>query len=67
MALVSEDLANYFCRNGLVGALALTLKSRSEPYELVFRKGAPKSPALALLVETLVPEGKPAPPHGISS
>jgi DNA-binding transcriptional LysR family regulator len=67
VALVSEDLANYFCHNGLVGTLALTLKSRSEPYELVFRKGTPKSPALALLVEALVPDGQPASPPGISS
>ena len=67
VALVSEDLANYFCHNGLVGTLALTLKSRSEPYELVFRKGTPKSPALALLVEALVPDGQPASSPGISS
>ncbi len=49
VALVSDDVANYFCRNGLVGTLALNLKSRSEPYELVLRKGAPQSPAMALL------------------
>ncbi|MDP9900779.1 LysR family transcriptional regulator [Variovorax ginsengisoli] len=53
VALVSDDVANYFSRNGLVGILALTLKSRSEPYELVMRKGAPKSPALMLLMEVL--------------
>ncbi|OZI48669.1 LysR family transcriptional regulator [Bordetella genomosp. 4] len=53
VALVSDDVASYFCHNGLVGALALTLKSRSEPYELVSRKGAPRSSVLALLIESL--------------
>jgi len=53
VALVSDDVANYFCHNGLVGALALTLKSRSEPYELVSRKGAPRSSVLTLLIESL--------------
>lgn len=53
VALVSDDVANYFCSHGLVGTLPLTLRSRSEPYELVFRKNAPKSPALGLLIEAL--------------
>lgn len=55
VALVSDDVANYFCHNGLVGTLALKLRSRSEPYELVLRKGVPRSPALVLLMEALEP------------
>jgi len=46
-------VANYFCRHRLVGVLPLQLKSRSEPYELVLRKGAPRSPTLNLLLESL--------------
>ena len=53
VALVSDDVANYFCRHHLVGVLQLQLKSRSEPYELVLRKGAPRSPTLSLLLKSL--------------
>jgi len=53
VALVSDDIATYFSRNGLVGIIDLTLQSRSEPYELVLRKGAPRSAALGLLVDAL--------------
>ncbi|MCY1311542.1 hypothetical protein D9M70_618550 [compost metagenome] len=50
---MSDDVANYFCRHHLVGVLPLQLKSRSEPYELVLRKGAKRSPTLNLLLESL--------------
>lgn len=53
VALVSDDVASYFCRHHLVGVLPLQLKSRSEPYELVLRKGASRSPTLNLLLESL--------------
>lgn len=53
VALVSDDVANYFCRHKLVGVLPLQLKSRSEPYELVLRKGVSRSPALTLLIDAL--------------
>lgn len=53
VALVSDDVASYFCRHGLVGTLPLRLKSRSEPYELVQRKGAARNPVLALLIDAL--------------
>lgn len=37
----------------LLGVLQLQLKSRSEPYELVLRKGASCSPTLSLLLKSL--------------
>lgn len=53
VALVSDDVASYFCRHHLVNVLPLQLKSRSEPYELVQRKGAARNPTLGLLLESL--------------
>jgi len=52
-ALVSDGVASYFCRHDLVSVLPLQLKSRSEPYELVLRKGAARSPTLGLLLDPL--------------
>ncbi|MFH3981525.1 LysR family transcriptional regulator [Acinetobacter sp. ZOR0008] len=54
VALVSDDVANYFCSHGLVGTLPLLFHSQSEPYELVLRKNAPRSPALGLLIDVLL-------------
>ncbi|KFL50018.1 LysR family transcriptional regulator [Burkholderia pyrrocinia] len=56
VALVSVDVANYCMSHNMVGVLPLTLYSRSEPYELVFRKGAPKTPAIESLVRVLCPD-----------
>jgi len=53
VALVSDDVGSYFCRHDLVSVLPLQLKSRSEPYELVLRKGAARSPTLGLLLDPL--------------
>jgi len=53
VALVSDDVATYFCRHHLVGVLPLRLKSRSEPYELVQRKGLVRNPAFNLLLDAL--------------
>jgi len=53
VALVSVDVANYCASHGMVGMLPLALRSRSEPYELVFRKGAPHTPAMQALAQEL--------------
>ncbi len=53
VALVSVDVANYCASHGMVALLPLALRSRSEPYELVQRKGAPGSPALDALARLL--------------
>jgi len=53
VALVSDDVADYVCRHGLVARLPLRLKSRSEPYELIARRNAHRHPALVLLTEAL--------------
>ncbi len=61
VALVSDDVADYVCRHGLVSRLPLALKSRSEPYELVSRLNAHRNPALGLLMEALrVPQAPAA-------
>lgn len=54
VALVSIDVAQFFTRHGITRILPLTLSSRSEPYELVTRKGAPASPGAKLLIEKLL-------------
>lgn len=53
VALVSVDVATYCASHGMVGVLPLALRSRSEPYELVFRKGAPHTPAMQALAQEL--------------
>ncbi|HTR06524.1 MAG TPA: LysR family transcriptional regulator [Paraburkholderia sp.] len=53
VALVSIDVAQFFARQEMACILALNLASRSEPYELVTRKGAPLSPAARLLMQAL--------------
>lgn len=53
VALVSIDVAQFFARHEMTCILPLRLASRSEPYELVTRKGAPLSPGAKLLIETL--------------
>ncbi|MBU6489730.1 MAG: LysR family transcriptional regulator, partial [Burkholderiales bacterium] len=53
VALVSIDVAQFFARHEMTCILPLHLASRSEPYELVTRKGAPLSPGAKLLIEEL--------------
>ncbi|WP_175782880.1 LysR family transcriptional regulator [Burkholderia anthina] len=53
VALVSIDVAQFFARHGITRILPLRLGSRSEPYELVTRKGAPISPGARLMIDEL--------------
>ncbi|MGC7411453.1 LysR family transcriptional regulator [Pandoraea pneumonica] len=54
VALVSIDVARFVADHGMACILPVKLSSRSEPYELVTRKGLPLSPAAQLLVKQLV-------------
>lgn len=54
VALVSTDVAQLFARHKMTCILPLKLASRSEPYELVTRKGAPLSPGAKLLIDELL-------------
>ena len=54
VALVSIEVAQFFAQQQMSRILPLTLASRSEPYELVTRKGAAVSPAAQLLVDELI-------------
>lgn len=54
VALVSIDVAQFFAHHKMTCILPLTLASRSEPYELVTRKGAPISPGSKLLIDELI-------------
>ncbi|MRW84170.1 LysR family transcriptional regulator [Pseudoduganella sp. FT26W] len=59
VALVSVDVASFFARHDMMCILPLTLASRSEPYEMVVRKGAPLSPGARLLIDALTPAPPP--------
>lgn len=54
VALVSIEVAQFFAQQQMSCILPLALASRSEPYELVTRKGAPVTPAARLLIDELV-------------
>jgi DNA-binding transcriptional LysR family regulator len=54
VALVSIEVAQFFAHQQMSCILPLTLASRSEPYELVTRKGAPVQPVAKLLIDELV-------------
>jgi len=54
VALVSIEVAQFFAHQQMSCILPLALASRSEPYELVTRKGAPVSPAGKLLIDELI-------------
>ncbi|WP_397453734.1 LysR family transcriptional regulator [Pseudomonas sp. NA-150] len=54
VALVSTDVANFCAGYSFTTTLPLAINSRSEPYELVSRKGVPDSPAAKLLRQALV-------------
>lgn len=53
VALVSIDVARFFVAHGILHILPISLSSRSEPYELVTRKGSPVSPGSRLLIDKL--------------
>ena len=53
VALVSIDVAQFFANHEMTCILPLHLASRSEPYELVTRKGAQLSPGARQLIEEL--------------
>lgn len=54
VALASIEVAQFFARQQMSCILPLALTSRSEPYELVTRKGGPVQPAAQLLIEELL-------------
>lgn len=54
VALVSIDVAKFCTRHGITCMLPLALASRSEPYELVTRRGAPLSPGARMLHDELL-------------
>ena len=54
VALVSIEVAHFFVQQQMSCILPLALASRSEPYELVTRRGAPVQPAAKLLIDELV-------------
>ena len=53
VALVSVDVANFCTHHGFACMLSLQLTSRSEPYELVTRRGTPQSPGARMLIDAL--------------
>ncbi|VFR36792.1 Galactose-binding protein regulator [plant metagenome] len=57
VALMSVDAARPFCDAGMVAMLPLRMQSRSEPYELVMRKGASQSPATQIFVAQIAAAG----------
>jgi DNA-binding transcriptional LysR family regulator len=54
VALVSIEVAQFFAHQQMSCILPLALASRSEPYELVTRKGAQVQPVAKLLIDELV-------------
>jgi len=54
VALVSIEVAQFFAHQRMSCILPLAVASRSEPYELVTRKGAPVQPAAQLLIDELL-------------
>jgi DNA-binding transcriptional LysR family regulator len=54
VALVSIEVAQFFARQQMSCILPLALASRSEPYELVTRKGSQVQPVAKLLIDELV-------------
>ena len=54
VALASVEVAQFFAHQQMSCILPLKLASRSEPYELVTRRGAPVPPAAKLLFDELV-------------
>ncbi|WP_033366538.1 LysR family transcriptional regulator [Bordetella sp. FB-8] len=53
VGLVSRETAEFFARRGMLVILPIEIKARTEPYELVMRKGYPLTPPMRLLVEEL--------------
>ncbi len=52
VALLAMDVAEFFASLGIMRILPLRLKSRSEPYQLVTRRGAVLSPAAQLFLRS---------------
>lgn len=57
VALVSIDVARFYLEHGVACMLPLSLTSRSEPYELVTRRGAPLSHGAQMLMQAIVDGG----------
>jgi DNA-binding transcriptional LysR family regulator len=57
VALVSTDVARFYTGHGVACTLPLQLASRSEPYELVTRRGAPLSHGARMLMDAIVAHG----------
>ncbi|MFG1466700.1 LysR family transcriptional regulator [Xanthobacter sp. DSM 24535] len=51
VALLSSEVAQFCTSFGMTSILPLQLRSRSEPYELVTRRGAPLSPVARYFIE----------------
>jgi DNA-binding transcriptional LysR family regulator len=54
VALVSTDVARFFTSYNAASVLPLRLTSRSEPYELVTRRGGQLSPSAKMLMSVLL-------------
>lgn len=54
VALVSIEVAQFFAQQEMSCILPVALASRSEPYELVTRKGGAVQPAAQLLIDELI-------------
>nr|WP_297457599.1 LysR family transcriptional regulator [uncultured Halomonas sp.] len=53
VALLSVDAAQFCTRFGMIGILPLSLHGRSEPYQLITRRGVKPSPAARLFAEEI--------------
>ena len=53
VALVSKETAEFFAEKGILKILPITIKARTEPYELVTRKGYVLSAAAIVLVDEI--------------
>jgi len=62
VALLATDVAQFFAASGMMRILPVRLKSRSEPYQLVTRRGAVLSPAAQGFVQALMPTQPPVGP-----
>ncbi|TAN30793.1 MAG: LysR family transcriptional regulator [Castellaniella sp.] len=53
VSLVSRETAEIFAAKRLVSILPVTIRARTEPYELVTRRGSDLSPSAGLLIDAL--------------
>ncbi|PLC48147.1 LysR family transcriptional regulator [Pollutimonas subterranea] len=61
VALLALDVAEFFASMGVMRILPLALKSRSEPYQLVTRRGAVLSRAAQLFMQSFRDDPEPSP------